>query len=488
MALFAAPPPKFAPPMPVVAPYAADPLRKKLWENGMEKHHKALEQVHGFTDQSEPESAQDTSLRKARVRARSFANDEFQRQILGENKHLVGHLHEIAQKPSFTSQQIVAEHPEPPKLKRGNDRLRKQQQAIAAENEKMVQRILGVRSTMKLGEVEKDYRRHRNDVARLQTIAPNGAGGERVHRRRRPEAQAPRRLPSLSSAPSLEGGAALPPPPWGGSSGFEAMPQRHSMHGGSSSSSTAPPAALDTAASGRAALLASTSGSGRAALAPLQRKLAASQSAPSLHQPRQGGAGTAATPAPAVALALAAAPSQRARVKPPPAVVVDAWSEATEHPQTSEVTELPQTVSSPSPNHQPSPTRVREMDFGSMVATELAADTESEVAMNSARSNESAAEEAVDETLGFQPVADFANSTVMDIASQALHHHSWALQNEQLDSPMSARTLNGQSDYGEESDDGQWSIDPETPRQDGLGLAMDATAGEDLFDAESCGS
>lgn len=153
-----------------VAPYEADVSQRKLWEMRQLKHREALAQVCKLTDQAEPVTSTDMSLRRARERSRAFAADELHRHIGVENRKLMCQLSEIVQKPSQISKLIDAEHraliP-----KRGVEAERKRQREIAYENQMLVKRLLSVRTSFDRKGNEKDFSRHCRDVERMKKIS-----------------------------------------------------------------------------------------------------------------------------------------------------------------------------------------------------------------------------------------------------------------------------------------------------------------------------
>ncbi|CAE7891566.1 hypothetical protein AK812_SmicGene21515 [Symbiodinium microadriaticum] len=169
--MFVPPPPKVVPPMPVVAPYVSDAdQRKKLWKLGMQHHLRALEGVTKVTDQSDPGAA-DAGVRKAREKARDFQKHETRRDIDAGNRHLVHRLKEIVQKPSVMSKASdgATRHSGTRREMLQRDRQLRQKN-IEAENHSLVRRLLAVKSSLDSQSFEKDYRRHRQDVGRLQQL------------------------------------------------------------------------------------------------------------------------------------------------------------------------------------------------------------------------------------------------------------------------------------------------------------------------------
>jgi len=164
------------PPMPVVAPYVSDAdQRKKLWKLGMQHHLRALEGVTKVTDQSDPGVA-DSGVRKAREKARDFQKHETRRDIDAGNRHLVNRLKEIVQKPSVISKVSdgATRHAGTRREMLQRDRQIRQKN-IEAENHSLVRRLLAVKSSLDSQSFEKDYRRHRQDVGRLQQLPEKNA-------------------------------------------------------------------------------------------------------------------------------------------------------------------------------------------------------------------------------------------------------------------------------------------------------------------------
>ncbi|CAJ1436073.1 unnamed protein product [Effrenium voratum] len=121
-----------------------------------------------FTDQSTPIGH--TTLCKARARARENARDEQRRDIHAENLHLASRLKEIVQKPGTLStapHSLQREQMREEMLRR--DRQIRQKN-IQHENRFLVQRLLSVKSSLDVHGLEKDYRRHRNEVGRMQQL------------------------------------------------------------------------------------------------------------------------------------------------------------------------------------------------------------------------------------------------------------------------------------------------------------------------------
>ncbi|CAJ1366209.1 unnamed protein product, partial [Effrenium voratum] len=153
---------------PWAQPPAAPEPRQRLWELGLQHHQKALEGVTKFTDQSTPIGH--TTLCKARARARENARDEQRRDIHAENLHLASRLKEIVQKPGTLStapHSLQREQMREEMLRR--DRQIRQKN-IQHENRFLVQRLLSVKSSLDVHGLEKDYRRHRNEVGRMQQL------------------------------------------------------------------------------------------------------------------------------------------------------------------------------------------------------------------------------------------------------------------------------------------------------------------------------
>ncbi|CAE7528964.1 unnamed protein product [Symbiodinium sp. CCMP2592] len=174
--MFVPPPPKVVPPMPVVAPYVSDAdQRKKLWKLGMQHHLRALEGVTKVTDQSDPGAA-DSGVRKAREKARDFQKHETRRDIDAGNRHLVHRLKEIVQKPSVIAKVSdgATRHAGTRREMLQRDRQIRQKN-IEAENHSLVRRLLAVKSSLDSQSFEKDYRRHRQDVGRLQQLPEKNA-------------------------------------------------------------------------------------------------------------------------------------------------------------------------------------------------------------------------------------------------------------------------------------------------------------------------
>ncbi|CAE7393826.1 unnamed protein product [Symbiodinium pilosum] len=182
--MFVPPPPKVVPPVPVVAPYVSDAdQRKMIWKLGMQQHLRALEGVTKVTDQSDP-SVADAGVRKAREKARDFIKHEMRRDIESENRHLVHRLKEIVEKPSVISKVSEGANRHLGTRREMLQRDRQiRQKHIQAENQSLVRRLLSVKSSLNLQGLEKDYRRHRQDVGRLQQLPEKGSR--------------PRRLPKL---------------------------------------------------------------------------------------------------------------------------------------------------------------------------------------------------------------------------------------------------------------------------------------------------
>eukprot|EP00933_Yihiella_yeosuensis_P013156 TRINITY_DN12320_c0_g1_i1.p1 TRINITY_DN12320_c0_g1~~TRINITY_DN12320_c0_g1_i1.p1 ORF type:complete len:549 (+),score=128.36 TRINITY_DN12320_c0_g1_i1:70-1716(+) len=248
--MFSPPPPKVSPPQAVAPPYTQDPFKKKNWESELQRHHQALERLAKVElSPSQPILSEGSvHSRKARERIRAFAIDENQRQIDEENRLLITHLAEIVHKPSITSQMHLGDPSKQsfqPKAQLHEPLRKRRQKEINEENQALVKRIMGVKSSLSLKGAEKDFKRHKQDVDRMKTVEPPPSGLFHV-RKRRPEGLAPRRLPKLTD-PHLDA---------------------TSEAGGSSSSSALP-----------------TSNRGRIILAPLKRKLSNSVSAPQLQGP-----------------------------------------------------------------------------------------------------------------------------------------------------------------------------------------------------------
>jgi len=196
-----------------VPPYAADPSNKKLWELGHKKHQKAMVQVleePNAIDQSMPKAFGDKSLKSGRERSRIQNEENWHRHVGSENRKLMGALHEIAATQCTTLKRIRSEPGILPPLSVGNNMImdrRRKQTAIEVENERIVKRLLSIKTTFNRKKEQKEYNRHQIAVQDMAKVQPPSGPPPRIKLIGRPRPPAIDHRKKLGQLPPLEEGS-----------------------------------------------------------------------------------------------------------------------------------------------------------------------------------------------------------------------------------------------------------------------------------------
>lgn len=205
-----------------VPPYAADPSNKHAWEIEQNRHRKHLLAVSKSLpaiDQKEPETFVDASLQRGRERSRAYVDRVRHQHVGQENRKLMGALHEIAAKPSISMKRIKSEPWVLPPLTMEHNKARvrsRQQQAIAAENDRLLKRLKSVGTTFNRKRDESEYVRHSRAVLDMAKVPPPGGRP----RARRQVVQLPP-LPETATGRSMPSSFARRQPPKIGSPKLE---------------------------------------------------------------------------------------------------------------------------------------------------------------------------------------------------------------------------------------------------------------------------
>jgi hypothetical protein len=163
-----------------VPPYSADPTNKNQWEIEQKRHQHRLSRLRKepkAIDQKQPDSFVDVSLHRGRERSRAQVEQTWHEHVGQQNRKLLGALHEIAKKPCVTLRRIESEPGILPPITTGPNMdavRRRKQQAIALENEKIVKRLLNIKTTFDRKKDEKQYTRHKRAVQDMAKVPPPG--------------------------------------------------------------------------------------------------------------------------------------------------------------------------------------------------------------------------------------------------------------------------------------------------------------------------
>jgi len=216
-----------------VPPYAADPSNKHAWEIEQNRHRKHLLAVSKSLpaiDQKEPETFVDASLHRGRERSRAYVDQVRHQHVGQENRKLMGALHEIAAKPSISMKRIKSEPWVLPPLTMEHNKARvrsRQQQAIAAENDRLLKRLKSVGTTFNRKRDESEYVRHSRAVLDMAKVPPPGGRP----RARRQVVQLPP-LPETATGRSMPSSFARRQPPKIGSPKLEIADTSHDAEEG----------------------------------------------------------------------------------------------------------------------------------------------------------------------------------------------------------------------------------------------------------------
>lgn len=178
-----------------VAPHAADPSNKHDWDANQRALRRRLAATSKLTDQSEPSTLVDTSLHRGRERSRAFQENERHREVGKENRKLMGALKDIAQKPCVTLRRVETD-PWLPRIPVASNKefyRKKRQQALDAENEAIVKRLLKIQTTFDRKADEREYKRHKQAVRDMKKVPPPPPAQQRERK--------PWQLPQLQDIP-----------------------------------------------------------------------------------------------------------------------------------------------------------------------------------------------------------------------------------------------------------------------------------------------
>lgn len=194
-----------------VPPYASNrEVVLKQWEIEQLRHQKRMADIPlepRQIDQKEPATSVDVSLQRGRERSRAYLVHEHHQQVNKENQKLMGALHEISNKPCITLKRIASDPGMLPPITMGPNKeadRRRRQKALVSENERIVKRLLAIKTTFNTKKTEKEYSRHQKAVLDMAKVPPPGWALQQRERRK------VARLPPLAAVGDDELGTFIP--------------------------------------------------------------------------------------------------------------------------------------------------------------------------------------------------------------------------------------------------------------------------------------